>query len=200
MSLSFTMLGDGRQLRDDQLALDLRQVTDVPQPEGDQDLARRLEEIRPTGRFFPPGDADEPPLEEVVEHRLGVHTTNRVDLGTRHRLLVGDDRQRLERRPREAGARPGAGQPDEPRGHLGPCDHPVSAADLDDLQALAGCLVARAQLLDQPARLVDVGQIEHLADALGFQRRIGREEKCFDDVSWSRHGLAPHWVPRSGVR
>src|SRR6266403_5162666 len=67
LSLSFTMLGDGRQLRDDQLPLDLRQVADVPQPEGDQELARRLEEIGPARRFLPAGDAHESPLEQVVE-------------------------------------------------------------------------------------------------------------------------------------
>src|SRR5215510_5781694 len=128
LSLSFTMLGDGRQLRDDQLALDLRQVTDVTQTEGDEELARRLEEIGPPRRFFPPGDADETPLEKVVEHPLGVHAANRVDLGTRHRLLVGHDRQRLERRPREPRTRPGTREPDEPRGHLGPRDHSVSPA------------------------------------------------------------------------
>ena len=75
-----------------------------------------------------------------------------------------------------------------------------TAAHLDDLEPLARRLIARAELVDQPARLADVAQIEHLADALGFQRRIGREQQRFDDVSWSRHGLAPHSVPWSGVR
>src|SRR5213593_2972211 len=53
LSLSFTMLGDGRQLRDDQLALDLRQVAHVPQAERDKELARGLEEIRPSRGFLP---------------------------------------------------------------------------------------------------------------------------------------------------
>src|SRR5262245_2494699 len=144
LSLSFTMLGDGRQLRNDQLALDLWQVTDVTQPEGDQKLTRRLEEVGTPGRLFPPGDADETPFEKVVEHPLGVHTANRIDLGARHRLLVGHDRQSLQRRARKARAGPGADQPHQSRGHLGPRDHPVSAADLDDLQPLAGRLVTRA--------------------------------------------------------
>src|SRR5207249_4205795 len=116
LSLSFAMLGDGGQLRHDQLALDLRQVADVPKAERDQELARGLEEIGPARRFLAAGDAHESALEQVVEHALGVHAADRVDLGTRHRLLVRDDGQR------------------------------------------------------------------------------------FDDVSWSRHELALHWVSRSGVR
>src|SRR5438034_5776488 len=41
------MLGHGGQLRHLELALDLRQVAEVAQPEGDEELARGLEEVRP---------------------------------------------------------------------------------------------------------------------------------------------------------
>src|SRR5258706_278064 len=97
-------------------------------------------------------------------------------------------------------------RPQRPR-DLGPGDHAIAATHLDDLEPLARCLIASAELVDQAARLTDVAQIEHLADTLGFQRRIGREQQRFDDVSRSRHDFAPHsvpwtlhWVPWSGVR
>jgi len=75
------MLGDCRQLRDDQLALDLRQVAHVAQAERDQELARGFEEVRSARRLFASGDPDQPPLEQVVEHALGVHAAHGVDLG-----------------------------------------------------------------------------------------------------------------------
>jgi len=46
-----------------------------------------------------------------------------------------------------------------------------------------GGLVARPELVEESARLVDIGEVQHLANALGFQWRIGREQKRFDDVS-----------------
>src|SRR5437899_11037584 len=55
LSLSLAMLGDGRQLRDDQLALDLGQIGDIAQPERDQELARRLEEGGATGSHLAAG-------------------------------------------------------------------------------------------------------------------------------------------------
>src|ERR1041384_770585 len=59
LSLSFAMaLGGRRQLRreirDHQLALDLRQVVEIAQPERHHELARRLVEERPAGRFLAP--------------------------------------------------------------------------------------------------------------------------------------------------
>src|SRR5438093_10046085 len=147
LSLSFAMLGDGRELRDDQLALDLRQVADLPEAERDQELAGRLEEVGPAGRLLPTADADEPPLEQVVEHALGVHAADRIDLGARHRLLVRDDRQRLEGGARQAGPRSGAGQPHEPGRDLGAGDHPETGAHLDHLDPLARGLVARSELV-----------------------------------------------------
>src|SRR5437899_6849547 len=151
LSLSFAMLGDRRQLRDDELTFDLRQVADVPQAERDQELARRLEEVRPAGRFLPAGDPHEPPLEQVVEHALGVHAADRVDLGPRHGLLVRDDRHGLERGPRETGARSRARERHQPGRDLGAGAHALAAAHLDALHLLARRLAARAELVDQPA-------------------------------------------------
>src|SRR2546428_10774405 len=153
LSLSFAMLGDDRQLRHHQLALDLGQVADVPKAERDQELARGLEQVGPTRRFLPAGDAHESPLEQVVEHALGVHTADRIDLGTRHRLLVRDDRQGFQRRTRQAGARSGAGQPDEPGRGLRPGDHAIAATPPDDLQPPARRVLGRAGPAAPPARL-----------------------------------------------
>src|SRR5439155_644116 len=73
------MLGHGGQLGHLEVALDLRQVTEVAQAERDEELARGLEEVRPTRGVLAARDADEAPLEQVVEHALGVHATNRKD-------------------------------------------------------------------------------------------------------------------------
>src|SRR6516162_9889192 len=133
LSLSFAMLGDGRQLRHHQLALDLRQVAHVSEAERDQELARRLEQIRTPRRLLAARDAYEAALEQIVENTLRVHATHGVDLGTGHGLLVGDDRQRLERCPRQTRPRARARQPHEPRRDLRPGDHAIAAPDLDDL-------------------------------------------------------------------
>src|SRR5437660_6605700 len=145
LSLSLAMLGDGCQLRNHQLPLDLRQIADVPQPEGDQELARGLEQVGPARRFLPAGDAHESPLEQVVEHALGVHAADRIDLGARHRLLVRDDRQRFEGRARQPAPRSSARQTDEPGRDLGPGGHAVAATHLDDLQPLARTAITSAE-------------------------------------------------------
>src|SRR5438874_5502822 len=72
LSLSFAMLGDGGELRHDELALDSGQLAEVAQTEGDEELAGRLEEVGPPGGVLAAGDADQAPLEEVLEHRVGV--------------------------------------------------------------------------------------------------------------------------------
>src|SRR5687767_2951386 len=81
LSLSFGMLSfGGRHHGNDQLALDLRQVADVAQAEGDEELARRLVHERASRRLLAAGDAHQPALEQVVERRLGVHAAHGIDL------------------------------------------------------------------------------------------------------------------------
>src|SRR5262249_8021722 len=77
-----------REVGKDQLTLDLRQVVEVSQPERDQELARGLEEERPSRRLLAACDADEAPLQQVVEHALGVHAAHGVDLGPGYGLPV----------------------------------------------------------------------------------------------------------------
>src|SRR2546429_240530 len=114
LSLSFAMLGHDGQLGHQELALDLRQVAEVAQAERDEELARGLEKVRPPRRVLAARGADEAPLGPPREAGLGVHAAARVPLGARHGLLVRDDRQRLERGPREALLRPRPCEPDEP--------------------------------------------------------------------------------------
>src|SRR5258705_13674422 len=52
-----------RELGHDQLAFHLRQVVEIAQPEGDQELARGLVEERAPRRLLASRDADHPPLE-----------------------------------------------------------------------------------------------------------------------------------------
>src|SRR5687767_9920887 len=74
LSLSFAMLGRDsrgrrwgiafrrRQLGNHELALDLRQVAEVAQPEGHEELARRLVDERAPGRLLASRDAHEATL------------------------------------------------------------------------------------------------------------------------------------------
>jgi len=111
VEFSFAMLGDTRRLRDDQLALDLRQIAEVPQAEGDQELAGRLE------RYGRPGASFRPVMRTSRRSRRLSSTASEFTprtasiSGRDTGLLVGDDRQGLEGRARQARARSGAGQP-----------------------------------------------------------------------------------------
>src|SRR5438094_7970054 len=76
LSLSFVMaLGGGRRLqreiRDHQLALDLRQVVEVAQAERHHELARRLVEEGPARRFLATAEPYDPPLQQALDTGLG---------------------------------------------------------------------------------------------------------------------------------
>ena len=58
--------------------------------------------------------------------------------------------------------------------------------DLESVEAAVS--VAGAELLHELARGLGALELEDLADALGLERRVGREQEGFDDVSWRRHG------------
>src|SRR5262245_64404387 len=54
------------------------------------------------GGLAPPARADPSGLEQYVDRALrGGHPADLLDLGARHRLMIGDDRERLDRRARE---------------------------------------------------------------------------------------------------
>ena len=57
---------------------------------------------RPTGRLAPPARADPAGLQQHVDRALGGgHATDILDLGAGHRLVIGDDGERLDRGARE---------------------------------------------------------------------------------------------------
>src|SRR6185436_18587741 len=80
LSLAMALAADhrlgGAEVRDHQIAVHLGQVTDIAQPEGDEELARRLVEEGPARRLLASGHADEASLEEVVEDRVGAHAAH----------------------------------------------------------------------------------------------------------------------------
>ena len=49
-----------------------------------------------------PRDPHQAPLEQAAQDGTGVHAAHVLDLGARHRLLVGDHREGLERSTRQA--------------------------------------------------------------------------------------------------
>ena len=55
---------------------------------------------RASGAFVTARLLDQPAVDQGAEHAVGVDTTDRAHLVTGDRLLVGDDRERLERRLR----------------------------------------------------------------------------------------------------
>ena len=64
---------------------------------------------RPARHLAPAGGADPARLHQHVERALGdLHAADRLDLGAADRLVIGDDRQRLDRRRGSACAAPRA--------------------------------------------------------------------------------------------
>ena len=63
---------------------------------------RRAIGDRPARRFAPAAQPDPAGLEQHVERALGGgNAADLLDLGACHRLVIGDDRERLQRRPRQ---------------------------------------------------------------------------------------------------
>src|SRR5499427_4077033 len=149
------------RLGDRELALDLGQVGEVAQAEGDEEVARGLVEEGPAWRVLATGDADHPAVEEIVEHRVRVHPAHGVDVGTRHRLTIGDDGEGLESGAGEARARPAPRQLHEPRRHLRPRDETIAAAHLDDLERAAARVEAGHELAHELAGLPHRVQPQH---------------------------------------
>src|SRR5262245_55306930 len=73
-SLAMALAADDRlgraEVGNHQLAVHPREIADVTQAEGDQELARRLVEEGPARRFLAAGHANEAPLQEIVEDRV----------------------------------------------------------------------------------------------------------------------------------
>jgi hypothetical protein len=111
--------------------------------------------------LFATEDLDEPAVHQHLERRARIHTAHLVDLRTRDRLPIGEDRERLDLRTREA-----HGLARDELTHEGRVldrgAELISACDLDELNA------ARAVFAD-----------EHIEQALHFlRRRMGNLRKA----------------------
>src|SRR5262245_149125 len=84
------------------------EILERREPEALQELLRRAVQERLARELRPPRDPDEPAIDQAPQHGAGLDAADRLDLGLRDRLAVGDDRQRLERRRADA-LRPGLG-------------------------------------------------------------------------------------------
>src|SRR3990172_9830325 len=78
-----------------------RQVLRLLQPEVLQEPERRAVQVRPPGRRRPPYLRHQPASLQRRQHAVAVHAPDRLDGNARNRLLVGDDRQRFQRRVRQ---------------------------------------------------------------------------------------------------
>src|SRR5262245_31906520 len=78
------------------------ELGEVLQPEVVEEVARRAVEERPADHGRAALDRDQRALEQRRERAARVDAADRLDLALRHRLLVRDDRERLERGAREA--------------------------------------------------------------------------------------------------
>ena len=105
---------------------------------------------------------------------------NLGNLGRRDRLLVGDDRQRLERLHRQLLRRALVKQLADPLVQLGTRHDLVAARDLDELQT-AWPLVVGAHRRERGVDVLPRLAVEQLVERLGRQRLGRREDQRFDD-------------------
>src|SRR5256885_1349467 len=78
-----------------------REVVEALQAEAFEELPCRPVQNGATGGLFATPFFDEAPRGERVEGLVAVDAADRLDFGSRHRLAVGDHRQRLQRGRRE---------------------------------------------------------------------------------------------------
>ena len=79
-----------------------RKIGQVVEPEPNEEFARRPVEKRRAHDGFLPGGRDQLFVEEGLQNAGGVHAPQVRNFGSRDRLAVRDDRERLERRERQA--------------------------------------------------------------------------------------------------
>ena len=82
----------------------VRQVLQRCQPEALQEVEAGAVQDRPAGRVRAALLHDQPPMQQAAHHVVGVDAADALDDAARDRLAIGDDRQRLERRGRQADA------------------------------------------------------------------------------------------------
>ena len=79
-----------------------RQLVEARQPEPLEELEAGAVQERPSRRARSTELDDEPPMQQRPDRVVGVDAADPLDRRLRHRLAVGHDRQRLERRGRQA--------------------------------------------------------------------------------------------------
>ena len=142
-----------------------------------EELARRAVEHRAARRGLPADHPDEAPLEEVRQHALGPDAAELLDLRPRDRLAVGDDRERLHRRPRQPALQPEPLQAHEQRRVLGPRDQAHPPPTSATARPRPRLLARRAESASTAARALERVDLENLGDPLERQRRVGGEEE-----------------------
>src|SRR6202158_3680110 len=88
--------------------LQARQLLQIAQPKSHQKLFRRLVQNRPPHHFLPPRRGNQVLVQQRADHPRSVHSANLRNLRRSHRLLVGNHRQRLQRRHGQPQRRPQA--------------------------------------------------------------------------------------------
>src|SRR5690242_3059976 len=110
LSLTGTLVGDQVQARSQRLVIGLgqlevrqrRQILALAQAEYAQEGAGRAVDDRRARGVGPPRLLDQTPLDQPADGRVGADAADAGDLGPRHRLQIGHDRQRLQRGLAEA--------------------------------------------------------------------------------------------------
>ena len=148
-----------------------------------EELARGAQQLRTPGHLAMAHDPDPAALGQGLDDiRVHGDTADVLDLATRDRLAVGDQRERLQQRARVL-RRAFLPQPRDRsrqrRSHL----HAQAAGHFDELDAALA--VFRLQLSDRGAdvfRRRPVELVEQLADVRHAQRPPGRQQRSFHDV------------------
>ena len=168
-----------------------RELAEIAQAEIVEELARRAIEQRPADDLGAAANRDQIPLHQRGEHRARVHAANGFDLALRDRLLVGDDRHRLQRRARQPGALASPEQAADPLGVLRRGDEQMPARDLAQLDARLAALVLGIETL-QGLRHLGRRSIERFREQGQRQRLVRGEEQRLERGPKIRRGHGAH--------
>src|SRR6185436_9828887 len=137
--------------RDSRKILQAGEICQTVQPEVDEEFFRRAVKNGLSHHLFPSQGPNEPTLQEGLQHTHRVGPSEGLDLGSRHRLPVGDDGQSLKGGPGEPDPIALAIQRPDPGVVLRPGLHAVAARHLDDADAARQCGILEYQLIQRAA-------------------------------------------------
>ena len=137
-------------------------------------------------------------LEQRGEHAGRVHAANLGDLRRRDRLLVGDDRQRLERLHRQLLRRPLVEQSPDPLVQLGARDDLVAAGDLDELQAARGAR-SRPSAPPAPPRRPPSARVSSSLNSVFGVSGSGDAKMSASTIAFRSSSAGWPWVAGPGV-